>query len=73
MWIGSYTATLGPWQIGVRVDDADALDFLLDELGDVVQPSDSPPPGYSVVTTDFGSNDVGRKLPSLRFGHASVT
>ena len=72
MWIGSYTATLGSWQIGVRVDDADARDLLLAELGDVLQPSDSPPPGYSVVTTDVGSNDVGRELPSLRFGHASL-
>jgi hypothetical protein len=72
VWIGSYTATLGSWQIGVRVDDVDAHDFLVAELGDVLQPSDSPPPGYSVVTTDVGSNDVGRELPSLRFGHASV-
>lgn len=72
MWIGSYTATLGSWQIGVRVDDANARDFILAELGDVLQPSDSPPPGYSVVTTNVGSNDVGRELPSLRFGHASV-
>ena len=72
MWIGSYTATLGSWQIGVRVDDADVRDFLVAELGDVLQPSESPPPGYGVVTTNVGSNGVGRELPSLQFGHSVV-
>lgn len=72
MWIGSYIVTLGPWQIGVRVDDAEVGDFLVARLGDAVQPSESPPPGYSVVTTNIGSNGVGRELPSLRFGHMNV-
>lgn len=72
MWIGSYIVTLGPWQIGVRVDDAEVGDFLVARLGDAVQPSESPPPGYSVVTTNIGSNGVGRELPSLRFGHTNV-
>ncbi len=72
MWIGSYTVTLGPWQIGVRVDDVDVRNFLVAELGDALEPSATLPPGYSVVTTNVGSNGVGRELPSLRFGCVSV-
>ena len=72
MWIGSYTATLGPWDIGVRIDDAAVHEFLLAELGDALQPSESPPAGYAVVTKNVGSNGVGRELPSLRFGHSTV-
>jgi hypothetical protein len=72
VWIGSYTVTLGPWQIGVRVDDVDVRDFLVAELGGALQPSATPPPGYAVVTTNAGPNGVGRELPSLRFGCVSV-
>jgi hypothetical protein len=72
VWIGSYTVTLGSWHIGVRVDDVDVRDFLVARLGDALQPSASPPPGYAVVTTNVGSNGIGRELPSLRFGQAAV-
>jgi hypothetical protein len=72
VWIGSYTVTLGSWHIGVRVDDVDVRDFLVAQLGDALQPSASPPPGYAVVTTNVGSNGVGRELPSLRLGQAAV-
>ena len=72
MWIGSYTVTLGSWDLGVRVDDAAVQEFLLAELGGALHASESPPPGYAVVTTNAGSNGVGRELPSLRFGHSTV-
>lgn len=72
MWIGSYTVTLDSWDIGVCVDDIEVQDFLIARLGEALQPSASPPPGYSVVTTNVGSNGVGRELPSLRLGHTTV-
>ena len=72
MWIGSYTARIGSWDIGVRVDDVVVQELLLGQLGDALHPTESPPPGYAVVTTNAGSNGVGRELPSLRFGHSTV-
>jgi hypothetical protein len=60
------------WRIGVRIDDSRAKEVLVGELGDVLVPDPSPPPGYSISSTTRQHRGSARPIPALSHGSCAL-